>query len=159
MPTKRVGSRLKPSPAVTPQPLSAFRRAAPAPASPCKRRGPRGGGAGAPPGTHRGLMSPRTAHRPRGHSVASKGGGGERQAPSEHCSPSCPLTSAPGWVGLPRPLPSRRVCGERFRAAPRLPAPGYLRQGQALLGVQAAAPSVRGPRRGPGGRRWGRAVQ
>ena len=171
MPTGRVGSSLKAfSRTNTAAPLC-LSQGCPGPTEPMQAarapgRGSRGagghlGGAEVPP--HR---SPRS--RPRGHFVASKGGGGERQAaepaPSGHCSPSCPSTSAPaGGCGgrhrPPRPLPSRRVCGERFWAAPRPPpsppAPGHLRQGQALLGVQAAAPPLRGPRRGPGGRAAG----
>lgn len=166
-PTERLGCRLKPSLALTPQPLSAFRRAALRPASPCKRRGPRRGGAGAPPGAYRGPGLPGTSARgpdrggilwPR-RAMRVKSRQGE-PVPSGRCSPSCPSTAAPAGRCAkrdrpPRALPSRRACGECFRAAPRPPPPPRprrFRQGQALLGVQAAAPPVRGPRRGLGGR-------
>lgn len=134
-PTERLGCRLKPSLALTPQPLSAFRRAAPRPASPCKRRGPRRGGAGAPPGAYRGPGLPGTSARgpdrggilwPR-RAMRVKSRQGE-PAPSGRCSPSCPSTAAPAGRCAkrdrpPRALPSRRACGECFRAAPRPPPP------------------------------------
>lgn len=164
MPTELVGIRLKRSLVLTPQPLSAFRRAAPAPTSPCKRRGRGKGEGGAALAIYRGLGSPYTAHRPRKHFVASKGNGGEKQAgesePYGRCSPSCPSTSAPAgrWGGRNRPLrslPSRRACGERCRAAPPPPSPAAPQEGPGSpwgpsRRAARAGPRTSLPRRAPG---------
>lgn len=144
----------------------------PGPASPCKRRGPRGRGAGAPPGAYRGAGLPGTSALgpDRGGILWPRRAVRVKSRQGSLCRPDAAPRRAPrrlpqrgdaqGETGLRGPFPAAGHAGSAFGQPLGPPGPGVSGRARLSSGYKRPGRPCGAPAEGwAGGRRWGRAVR